>query len=490
MNSRQIPYKWLVATAFVAGIFMDIMDTTIVNVALPTIGRDFSADVSTLEWVVTGYLLSLAIWIPASGWIGDRFGTKRTFMFALAMFTAGSALCGLAWSIQSLVAFRVLQGVGGGMMTPVGTTMLFRAFSQQERASAAAIITIPTAIAPALGPVLGGWLVDNASWHWIFYVNVPVGIAAFVFTLLLLREHKEPAAGAFDLWGFICSGAGLALVLLALSEGPNSGWTSAGVVISGVGGIVLIGLLVVIELRQRSPLLHLRLLGDRMFRLANLTMFMVFAALLGVLFLLPLLLQQLLGLSAFESGLATFPQALGLLIMAQIASRLYPRVGPRRMLAVGLVGVTVTSALFLFVDLSTSIWWIRAIMFLRGLSTGLAFEASQASMFSTTTPEETGRASSLFNTNRQVAASVGVAVLATILGQETNGTLTATLETPAVQQAQLLAFHLAFAASILFGLLGIIFALRIHDEDAASSMEPHRRPTPSPRLQVACSCTS
>src|SRR5438552_4834250 len=156
MNLSRIDYKWLVATAFVAGMFMDIMDTTIVNVALPTLGQTFDVGDGTFEWVVTGYLLSLAIWIPASGWIGDHFGTKKTFLFALVVFTIGSALCGAAWSIQSLIVFRLLQGVGGGMLTPVGTSMLFRAFAPSERAHASAVLTVPTPLAPALGPVLGG----------------------------------------------------------------------------------------------------------------------------------------------------------------------------------------------------------------------------------------------------------------------------------------------------------------------------------------------
>src|SRR5882724_918157 len=260
----QASYKWLVAVAFVAGLIMDLMDATIVNVALPTLGRDFGAGTDTLEWVVTGYLISLAIWIPASGWISDRFGSKRTFAFALVVFTAGSALCGVAWSAGSLIAFRVLQGVGGGMMTPVGTAMLFRAFPAAERARASAILTVPTAIAPALGPVLGGWLVDSASWRWIFYVNVPVGIATIVFALLFLREHTEPGAGRFDVWGFICSGGGLALVIYALSEGPTYGWTSVPVLVSGSAGLVLFALLVVVELGRPDPMLHLRLFGDRM----------------------------------------------------------------------------------------------------------------------------------------------------------------------------------------------------------------------------------
>ncbi len=459
MGDPNASYKWLVAVAFVAGLFMDLMDATIVNVALPTLSRDFEASTDTLEWVVTGYLVSLAIWIPASGWISDRFGSKRTFAFAVVVFTAGSALCGLAWSAGSLIACRVLQGVGGGMMTPVGTAMLFRAFPPAERARASAVVTVPTAIAPALGPVLGGWLVDDPGWRWIFYVNVPVGLATLAFALVFLREHKEPAAGRFDLWGFLCSGGGLALVLYAISQAPADGWTSAPVVASGLLGIMLFGLLVVLQLRRPAPMLHLRLFGDRMFRSANLSMFMVYAVLLGVLFLLPLFLQELRGLSALESGLTTFPQALGMLLMVPVTSRLYPRVGPRRMLTIALAGITVTSALFLLVDLGTNLWWIRAIMFLRGVSMSFAVVASQAAAFASIRSEETARASSLFNTNRQVAASIGVAALATVLGERNS----------------VAAFHDAFAVSIVFGLLGIAFALRIHDEDAAASLSPSSR---------------
>ncbi|HEY5173162.1 MAG TPA: MFS transporter, partial [Acidimicrobiia bacterium] len=164
-----LEYKWLVAIVFVCGMFMDIMDTTIVFVATPTLAREFHATQTSIEWVVLGYLLSLAIWIPASGWIGDRIGTKKVFLFALAMFTLSSALCGQAHSLNELVAFRVLQGVGGGMLTPVGTAMLFRAFPPVERAKASTVLIIPTVLAPALGPIIGGWLVTDVSWRWIFY---------------------------------------------------------------------------------------------------------------------------------------------------------------------------------------------------------------------------------------------------------------------------------------------------------------------------------
>lgn len=258
----RIPYKWVVAIVFVAGVFMDILDTTSVNVALPTLAREFDASVSQIEWVVTGYLLSLAVWIPASGWIGDRYGTKKVFLLALVMFTGASVLCGTATSLTELTAFRILQGVGGGMLVPVGTAMLFRAFPPIERAKASTVLIVPTVLAPALGPVIGGWLVTYHSWRWIFYLNVPIGIVAFAIGLFGLREHREPRPGRFDLPGFLLSGSCLALILFALSRGPSEGWGSPEVVLPLLFGGVALALLVYVETRVEEPMLALRLFRE------------------------------------------------------------------------------------------------------------------------------------------------------------------------------------------------------------------------------------
>ncbi|HZP30321.1 MAG TPA: DHA2 family efflux MFS transporter permease subunit, partial [Acidimicrobiia bacterium] len=314
----RIPYKWIVASVFVCAAFMDIMDTTIVNVALPTLAREFHASTASIEWVVIGYLLSLAIWIPASGYIGDRIGTKKVFLFALATFTTASALCGQASSLGELVGFRVLQGVGGGMLVPVGTAMLFRAFPPIERARASTILIIPTVLAPALGPIIGGWLVTDVSWRWIFYVNVPVGIFGFLVGFFLLKEHREPRAGRFDAPGFVLSGLALALVLYALSEAPEKGWTSSVILLTGIGGLALFALLGYVETHVPEPMLALRLYKERMFRNANFVLALTYGSFAGVLFLLPLFLQELRGLSALESGLTTFPQAVGVMVSSQL----------------------------------------------------------------------------------------------------------------------------------------------------------------------------
>jgi EmrB/QacA subfamily drug resistance transporter len=473
-----IPYKWLVAICFVSGLFMDILDTTIVNVALPTIGRDFRAGNTTLEWVVTAYLLSLAVWIPASAWFGDRIGTKRVFMFALAMFTLGSALCATANSMEMLIIFRVIQGVGGGMMTPVGTSMLFRAFPPAERAAATAVLIIPTALAPMMGPLLGGWLVDNASWHWIFIINIPVGILAFVFSGLVLKEERQSNAGRFDIPGFVLSGSGLPLILYALSQAPEAGWTAAKVLLPGILGIALFVALIAVELRTSDPLLHLHLFANRMFRNGIMAVFATFAGILGVIFLLPLFLQQLRGITAFQSGLATFPQALGLVVMGQVSSRIYPLIGPRRMVAVGLAAAASTTAVFYFVDLRTSLWVIRGIMFVFGLSLGLAMVPVQTATYATIDPPAIGRATSLFSTTRQVAGSVSVAIIATILASRTKahisdaraGMTDQAQAQAAARHGALLGFHDAFIGASILILIGVVCAFLIHDEDAAATM--------------------
>lgn len=206
----RLEYKWLVGITFVLGLVMQILDITILNVALATLGREFGVDASTLQWVLTGYMLSLAVFIPSSGWIADRFGSKRTFLLAVVIFTTASVLCGFAGSIWMLIASRVLQGVGGGMLVPVGQAMLFRAFPAHERAKASAVLAIPITVAPALGPMLGGALAEYASWRWIFFINVPVGALTLVFTVLFLKEERRGRPGRFDLPGFVLAGGGLA----------------------------------------------------------------------------------------------------------------------------------------------------------------------------------------------------------------------------------------------------------------------------------------
>jgi len=469
----RLEYKWIVGIVFVFGVFMDLLDMTIVNVAIPTLARDLEVDprqgATIIQWVVTGYLLSLAVFIPVSGWLGDRFGTKRIFMLALFLFTAASMLCGLAWNIESLIAFRVLQGVGGGMLTPVGTAMLFRAFPPHERAKGAAVLVIPMVVAPASGPIIGGYLVEYQDWRWIFMINVPVGLLGLIFAGLFLREERQPAPGRIDIPGFVLASAGLAFVIYALAEAGTRGFGDSRVDLFGVSGIALLVAFALLELRVSDPMIDVRLFKNRLFTASNIVQIVGQGGLMGALFLVPILLQAEMGLTALESGLATFPQALGVVSMMQVASRAYGRVGPRRLMMLGLFGATLTTLAFVLVDLETSAWWIRLIMFLRGWAFALVLVSLQTATFATIPPKDMGRASAAYNALRQVAASLGVAIAATVLTNRlsANGAI---LGNPATREGAVTAFHESFAVAAGLTVLGILAALLVSDKEAAVSM--------------------
>jgi len=466
---RTVQYKWIVAVVYASALFLDILDSTIVNVALPMMGEELRT--TDVEWVVLGYTLSLAVWIPTSGWLGDRFGTKRVFMFALGAFTMGSLLCGMAQTIGQLIAFRVVQGVGGGMLAPVGIAMLFRSFPPAERAKASTVVMVPTLIAPALGPVIGGFITEKFDWRWIFLVNVPVAIVALWFGHRFLREHREPTAGGFDAPGFVFSAGALALLVFALSEGPRKGWTSNEVLLAaGIGALCAVAT-AWWELRVPDPMLDLRLLGNRLFRQCSLVSFFSMASFLGGTFIMPLYLQNLRGMQPFESGLTTFPQALGVMVSSVIAGRLYMTVGPRRLMTGAFVGAAITIVWFTRLTLGTDLWLIRGMMLFRGLCMGFAFVPMQAAAYATITPAQNGRASSLFSTQRQVGVSFGIAILASILASY--GALAHNIAPQDMDDA-LSGMRWAFGAAVAMALVAAAFAARIRDEDARNTMVARR----------------
>jgi EmrB/QacA subfamily drug resistance transporter len=475
---REIEYKYVVAVIYVTALFLDILDVTIVNVAIPALGQELNS--GDAEWVILGYTLSLAVWIPASGWLGDRIGTKRTFMFAFLAFTLGSLLCATAQTMGQLIAFRVIQGIGGGMLTPVGVAMLFRAFPPAERARASTIIMLPTMLAPAMGPILGGLLVTHANWRWIFLVNVPIGVIGIAFGVKYLREHREPSAGRFDIPGFVLSAAALALIVYALSDGPRHGWTSPTVVVTAATGIVCAVVVVWVEGRVERPLLALGLLHNRIFRQCNVLSLLSTMSFLGLTFVMPLYLQLFRGLDALQSGLTTFPQALGILISAQIAGRLYMRIGPRRLITGGLFAAGFVILAFVRIEIDTNLWQIRGLMFLRGLCMGFAFVPMQAASYATIDPKDNGRASSIFSVQRQVGVSLGVAVLASVLASYMSLSQAVSPDLPASEVADILhGYHVAFALAVGFTWAAAVAAFFIRDSDAAPTMRP--RPTTEAR---------
>jgi EmrB/QacA subfamily drug resistance transporter len=472
--------KVAVGAVFVSAMFMNIIDVTIVNVALPTIGRDFQIAPTAVAGIVIAYLVSLAVFIPSSGWLGDRFGGKRVMIASIVVFTIGSGLCGLAQNITQLVVFRVVQGAGGGMMIPVGMAMLYRAFPPSERVRVASIITVPTTLAPALGPVLGGFLVTNFTWRWVFFVNLPIGAAAIIFGALVLDRAEPIDAGRFDLPGFLLGGSGLGLLMYGVSEGPLKGWSSPDVLFTCLAGALLLGALVFVELRTPKPMVDLRLLSGRLFRSTSGVMFLAAAAFLGTLYLVPLYFQDARHMSALQSGLSTFPEAFGVMMGAQIASRvIYPRIGPRRHITGGLTGLALVLLAFTQFGVSTNLWLIRGLMFVLGLMMAQVMVPNQAAAFAMISTESMGRASTFFNTMRQVGSATGVAVLSTVLigvgsSQGSGGT------TPPDMNA----YHLAFLTASLFAVAAAAFSVTIHDSDAAETIVRRGRSARPARLPL------
>lgn len=470
---RRLEYKWLVGITFVLALIMQILDVTILNVALATLGREFQAEPAQLQWVLTGYMVSLAVFIPSSGWIADRFGSKKTFQAAVIIFTLASMLCGMAMSMEMLVGSRILQGVGGGMLVPVGQAMMFRAFPANERAKAGAVLAIPITVAPMLGPLLGGVLVEYASWRWIFFINLPVGALALLFTILFLKEESTRDPGRFDVPGFVLAGAGLATLLVGLDQGSQIGWTSPAVWLSLAASVLLIGGLVWRELTVTSPMLDLRLLANRLFGTGNLLLLCMTGAMFGVLFLIPLYLQTLRGVSPMFTGLTLMPQAIAMLATTQVVSRAYGRIGPKRLIIAGFVVQLIIGGLLQLQNLSTPLWALALMLATQGVAMGLLMTPVQTATFAAISGPAMGMASSMFNVTRQVATALGTAVVATVLTvlvQRGESTVDPTV--PAmVADAQMSAFHGAFLVSVVFAVLGIVLALRVRDADAAATLD-------------------
>ncbi|PRW64528.1 DHA2 family efflux MFS transporter permease subunit [Actinopolyspora mortivallis] len=480
---RRLEYKWLVGITFVLALVMQILDMTILNVALATLGEQFDVGAGTLQWVLTSYMISLAVFIPASGWISDRFGSKRTFQFAVSTFTVASVICGAAPGVGTLIAARFLQGVGGGMLVPVGQAMLFRAFPAQERAKASAVLAIPITAAPALGPVLGGALIEAASWRWIFFINVPVGALALLCSALFLVEERGKRPGGFDLPGFLLAGTGLATLLFGLDRAAELGWASPVVWLCLAAAAVLVSGLVWRELSTTEPMLELRLLGNRIFGTGNLLLLCQTGAMFGTLFLVPLYLQNLRGFSALQAGAVLMPQALSMLLVTQLVSRIYGRVGPRRLIAGGFVVLVAASGTMQFVGLSSPLWALIGSLLLLGCAMGLVMTPLQTAAFAQTTGADMGQATSLFNVSRQVATALATATVASALVMFTDAATSGLAGNPgALAEARMTGFHGAFLVPVVFGLLGLALTSRVRDGDAAATLDrrntDHRRGSP------------
>jgi EmrB/QacA subfamily drug resistance transporter len=387
-------------------------------------------------------------------------------LFATSIFTLASALCGAAQNLGQLVLFRIFQGVGGGMLMPIGMAMLFHAFPPSERVRVSSIMVVPTALAPALGPVIGGFFTADVSWRWVFYINVPIGIASVIFGALFLADNRQENPGRFDAWGFVLAGSGLSLLMYGVSEGPAKGWSDPVIIATCIAGAIGLAALVVVELHKREPMLDFHLYSNRLFRSTLTVVTLMSVSFFGVVYMVALFYQDGLGYSAFVSGLNVFPQAVGIFLGGQLVTRvLYRRFGPRRIMV---TGALLTGSMMLVLSTfgpSTDLWTIRPVAFFMGVGMSGIFLPSQTASFATVPSAQIARGTTLFQSQQRLGAALGVAGITTVAAA-----VGFTHVVHGHVEPNLRAYRVGFLTAAIVMLITAASALLVSDTDAAETM--------------------
>jgi EmrB/QacA subfamily drug resistance transporter len=418
-------YKWRVATVVALGLFMAILDNTIVSVTLPQMQKAFHTDFETITWVATAYFLAQAAVIPIVGYLSDRIGSKLVFLSSLTLFTLGSALCALAPTKEALIAFRIFQGVGGGALMPVAFAIVYRTFPPAERGPVTAVIGIPIMMAPAFGPTFGGFLSTSFDWQAIFTINLPIGVIALILAMFILpgrkAEQKELEAenkNRFDILGLILSMVGFTALVYGITEAGAKGWGNQTVLTFIIIGAVVLVAFIVVELLVNDPVIDIRLFANYTFAIANLLMWVVVAVLFGALFLLPLFFENVQGNSSLTAGEFLIAQGLATGVGMALAGILYNRVGPRILAVVGLTSLVVGSYGLTQLSSSTTGQSLQIWLIMRGFGLGMVNTPLQTLALSVVSNRAMAKASSLVTVTRQVAGAIGVAALTTYLTQQ------------------------------------------------------------------------
>jgi EmrB/QacA subfamily drug resistance transporter len=448
-SDRIEPYVWKIAGVVILGMIMSILDTTIVNVALRTLGHDLHSSIAQIQWVVTGYLLSLAAVIPITGWAARRFGAKSVYMTSLVLFTAGSALCAVATSTTELVLFRVLQGAGGGMIMPVAQLIMAQVAGPKRMGRVMGVVAMPAMLGPILGPVLGGTILQSLHWSWIFLVNVPIGFVAFALGWRTIPHTESGEAGRLDVVGLALLSTASTAVVYGLSQlASNTSLLAPGVVLPCLVGFALTGVFCWHALRVERPLLDIRLYANRVFAAASFTTFALGAALFGAMILVPLYYQEVRHESLIATGLLVGPQGLGMLVAMPIAGRLTDRYGGGRVALCGVSMLSLSTIPLAFVGPSTSILAISAVLLLRGLGIGFSFMPAMTTAFASLRPDQLSDATPQLNVLQRIGGAIGTAVLAVVL-QRASG------HAPSVAHLAH-AFNIAYWWSFATAALGLI----------------------------------
>lgn len=406
----------MIAGVVVLGAIMSILDTTVVSVALPTFATAFDSQLSTVAWTMTGYTLALATVIPLTGWAADRFGTKRLYVMALVLFILGSIACAFAWNIFSLITFRVLQGLGGGMLMPLGMTIMTHAAGPKRIGRVMAVLGVPMLLGPIAGPILGGWLIGIASWHWIFIINVPIGIFAVYAAVRVLAKDDPKPSEAFDFVGMLLLAPGLALFLYGVSSIPGAGTiAAAGVLIPVIIGLILMGAFVSHAMRVAHPLIDLRLFKHRQLTISVITMSLFAVAFFGAMLLFPTYFIQVRLESTLSAGLLLAPQGIGAMISMPIAGKLTDKRGPGWIVLTGILMIAAGMSVFTQISATTPYPLILSALFVMGLGMGATMMPIMSAALATLTHHEVARGSTLMNIVQQASGSIGTAVMSVIL---------------------------------------------------------------------------
>lgn len=412
--------KWIIAFTVMLPTLIEIIDTSVVNVSLGHISGSLSSGVNESTWAITSYLVSNAIIIPMSGWLSKLFGRKKYLLGSITLFTISSFLCGSAWSLQSLIFFRILQGVGGGGLQPLSHSILFETFPAKEYGMATAIFGIGIMFGPIIGPLLGGWITDNWSWRWIFYVNVPIGIISLLLCSLVIQDppYMKKVKMKINYVGLVLLAIGFGSLQFVLDKGQSEDWFSSSVVVAfSIIAAISIVLLLVNEFFSNHPIINLRLFKDISFTIGNILIFITFFNLLGSIVLLPMYLQTLMGYTSFLAGLVLGPGGIVAIVSMPIAGRLVYKSNPKGVLIFGILMCSFASYLMSYFNLQSDFWtlvWPRVIL---GMGMSFIFVSLTTLSLSHIPKERMGEATSIYNFIRNIGGSVGVAFATTVVSQ-------------------------------------------------------------------------
>ncbi|HEY7345087.1 MAG TPA: MFS transporter [Gaiella sp.] len=458
--------KWWTLAAVSFGLFMIMLDNTVVNVALPSIQRDLGVGLSELEWIVSGYALTFAALMLIGGKLADAYGRRLVFVIGIVVFTVASLLCGLATSGDMLIASRVLQGAGAAMMNPATLSIIAATFPPRQRGTAIGIWAGVSALALAIGPLVGGLLTEHASWNWIFFVNVPFGILGVFASFLLIEESHDPTHERLDIPGLATSALGLFALTYGLIEANTYGWGSARIVGAFVVAAVALAAFVVLERRQRAPMLDLTLFRNRTYVGANLAILLVSLAMFGVFFFVSLFMQNILGYSAVEAGAAFLPMTILVIIVAPIAGRASDRLGSRGLITAGMLLLACQLLYFSQLGADATFWTLLPGLVLGGIGMSMTMTPGTAAATRAVPVEKAGVGAAVLNAFRQVGGSTGIALMGAIMAAKLTDPPTPASFVSGFEDALLVASGIALVGAIVAAIL-----IRPHDRTRGGEEE-------------------